>query len=96
MYFNTNAESSTTSAVAAHPPPSAATTKDHIEPALDLARARAAADLDAKDVFTVRHGDTLFFGAHPEARDFGVRHPELVDTYSAYHTSKEPADGKDL
>jgi hypothetical protein len=47
-------------------------------------------------VFTVRHGDTLSFGAHPESRDFGVRHPELVDTYSAYHTSKEQADGKAL
>ena len=100
MSSNTNAKTTTTTsaatAAAANPPPSPVSTQDHIEPALDLARARTAADLDAEDMFTLRHGDTLHFGTHPEERDFGVRHPALVETYSAYHASKEQADGKAL
>jgi len=62
--------------------------EDYIEPALDLARARTAAGLTSRDVFTLRHGDTLIFGDSPGEKDFAEAYPMLVERYSQFHGNR--------
>jgi len=56
--------------------------EDHIEPALELARARSRAGLSAQDFFTLAHGSTLRFGNNPATLDFASAHDALFQRYT--------------
>lgn len=54
-----------------------------MEPALELARSRKAANVTVDEFFTMAHGETLFFGEKPR-HDFAVLQPRLLDEYVKY------------
>ena len=57
--------------------------EDAVEPALELARSRKAANVTVDEFFTMAHGETLFFGEKPR-HDFAVLQPSLLDEYVTY------------
>ena len=60
--------------------------EDAVEPALELARCRAAAGVSVNEFFTMAHGETLFFGDKP-AHDFAELQPHMLETYIKYFKS---------
>jgi N-acyl-phosphatidylethanolamine-hydrolysing phospholipase D len=55
-----------------------------VEPALELARARAEINVPTQEFYTMAHGETLFVGEAP-AHDFATKRPELLQQYLRYH-----------
>lgn len=69
--------------------------EDAVEPALELARCRAAAGVSVNQFFTMAHGETLFFGDKP-AHDFAELEPHMLDTYIKYFKSITSLEVKEI
>jgi N-acyl-phosphatidylethanolamine-hydrolysing phospholipase D len=68
--------------------------EDHIEPALELAKARQKNGLTSKDIFTLQQGETLIFGDKSQG-DFATLYPTIFDKYlelSKHDKEEEPSD----
>ena len=69
--------------------------EDAVEPALELARCRAALGVSVNEFFTMAHGETLFFGEKP-AHDFAELQPHMLDTYIKYFKGITPREAKEI
>ena len=69
--------------------------EDAVEPALELARCRAALGVSVNEFFTMAHGETLFFGEKP-AHDFAELQPHMLDTYIKYFKGITPKEAKEI
>jgi len=56
------------------------TEEENTEPALELARARAASGVSNQQFFTMAHGETVSFGSH-SLHDFATLYPHLYESY---------------
>jgi N-acyl-phosphatidylethanolamine-hydrolysing phospholipase D len=59
-----------------------------VEPALELARARAEANVRTDEFYSMGHGETLFVGEKPQ-HDFAEKHPRLMEQYLKYIENSE-------
>jgi hypothetical protein len=59
--------------------------EDDIEPVLALAHARSTAGLNSSEVCTIKHGETLPFGATPAiGSDLALARPDLLEHYTRW------------